>query len=1111
MRANDKFGLGYGDYRYGSILSYENKILQSVFMNKVSNLEDTSVNDRYADGMHAIPSLMTGNYMPSKPDVEIDYSKFTYGPKQTSVDESDSKSSEYASCESDSRVEITTSMPAPVENAPKVVCEPKVWIDAPIIEEYESDSDNDSVSNVQKDKEKPSFAFTDSVKHVKPSRENVKETGAPNHGPKIKKHDRNDKQAELIKSKNKVTGQRVNRPVWNNVQRVNHQNKLEGIKREYSNARNPQQNRVAERKNRTLIEAAKTMVLVTKPQNKTPYELLTGKQPIISYLRPFGCYVTILNTIDQLGKFDGKSDLGFLVGYSLNNKAFKVNNLETKRDDENLHVNFLENKPNVAGKGHAWIFNLDYLTNFMNYKLVLVENQANKFAGPKEANNSAGTQANDDQSANSKEIDLHEEHFVLPIWSAYTTTVKSSREKIKKNTDFKTCEKPDIYASPSEEIFTDSSYDDEGVTRSKVNKNSEAHALMKVRLMLCKRNCCSSTFKRIEAIRIFLAFASYMGFIVYQMDIKSAFLYGTIDEEVYVSQPPGFVDLKFLNKVYKVVKSLYGLHQAPRAWYATSSTLLEKSRYRRGTINKTLFIKHDKKDIMLVQVYVDDIIFGSTKKSWCDEFEELMKNSVKTASTPIETQKPLVKDEEAADVDTASTPIETQKPLVKDEEAADVDVHLYRFNFLVVNIRLLNLLLHWLRELKVNAASLTLTTAKVSAPETKSTESEGFEQIIDFLNVSSVSYALTASPTICTTCIKQFWTTKKVKTINNEVRIQALIDEKKVNIKESSIRHTLKLDNAEEKGILIKVPKPLKGKAQIEQDEEFARQLKAKLNTDINWNAVMEQVTRSERLNDAVMKYQALKRKSLTEAQARKNMIIYLKNMAGFKMNYFKGMTYSEIRPLFEKHFNYNQSFLEEVNKEVTLPVKEVEVEAHKRECENLKKKVTKNQKMNEEAGDLKSHLQIVANDDDDDDVYTEATPLASKMPIVDYKIHFERNKPYFKIIRADGNHMLFLSFGTLLKNFNREDLETLWKLVKKRYGLAKVKSWKLFESVGVHCITFSTTQMVLLVEKRYSLTHFTLEQMLNNVRLEVEEVSEMSLELLRLVRRQLIEGYVSA
>ncbi|GJX66145.1 putative ribonuclease H-like domain-containing protein [Tanacetum coccineum] len=121
---------------------------------------------------------------------------------------------------------------------------------------------------------------------------------------------------------------------------------------------------------------------------------------------------------------------------------------------------------------------------------------------------------------------------------------------------------------------------------------------------------------RIKAIRLFLAYASFMNFLVYQMDVKSAFLYGTIEEEVYVSQPPGFVDPEFPEKVYKVEKALYGLHQAPRAWYETLfSTYLLDNGFYRGQIDKTLFIKRVKDDILLVQVYVDDIIFGSTKKS----------------------------------------------------------------------------------------------------------------------------------------------------------------------------------------------------------------------------------------------------------------------------------------------------------------------------------------------------------------------------------------------------------------------------------------------------------------------------------------------------------------
>nr|GEX86120.1 hypothetical protein [Tanacetum cinerariifolium] len=201
-------------------------------------------------------------------------------------------------------------------------------------------------------------------------------------------------------------------------------------------------------------------------------------------------------------------------------------------------------------------------------------------------------------------------------------------------------------------------------------------------------------------------------------------------------------------------------------------------------------------------------------------------------------------------------------------------------------------------------------------------------------------------------------------------------------------------------------------------------------------------------------------------------------------------------------------------------------------------------QKLDEELEELKTHLQIIPNDEDD--VYTEATPLALKVPVVNYQIHTEHNKPYYKIIRADGTHQLYLSFISLLRNFEREDLEMLWKIVQARfsslepknfsddfllntlkimfkipdvkaiiwksqsgiYGLAKVKSWKLLESCGVHIITFTTTQMILLVKRRYHLTRFTLDQMLNNVRLEVEEESEVSLELLRFVRRQQQEGY---
>nr|GFA75953.1 retrovirus-related Pol polyprotein from transposon TNT 1-94 [Tanacetum cinerariifolium] len=180
---------------------------------------------------------------------------------------------------------------------------------------------------------------------------------------------------------------------------------LKGIKREFSVPRTPQQNGIAERKNRTLIEAARTLLvdlllpipfwaeavnttcyvqnrlLVTKPHNKTPYELLHGRLPSIGFMRPFGCPVTILNSLDHLGKFQGKVDERFLIGYSVCSKAFRVFNSRTRIVHETLHVNFMENKPNVVGFGLTWLFDINSLTRTMNYHLVIAENQTNSHAG----------------------------------------------------------------------------------------------------------------------------------------------------------------------------------------------------------------------------------------------------------------------------------------------------------------------------------------------------------------------------------------------------------------------------------------------------------------------------------------------------------------------------------------------------------------------------------------------------------------------------------------------------------------------------------------------------------------------------------------------------------
>ncbi|GJX07571.1 putative ribonuclease H-like domain-containing protein [Tanacetum coccineum] len=714
-----------------------------------------------------------------------------------------------------------------------------------------------------------------------------------------------------------------------------------GIKRDYSNPRTPQQNGVAERKNRTLIEAARTMladsllptmfwaeavntacyvlnrVLVTKPHNKTPYELLTGEVPSISYFKPFGCHVTILNTSDPLGKFDGKSDEGYIVGYSTHGRAYRVYNLASHRIEETMNLNFLENKPNIQGTGQAWYFDLDYLTDSLNYSR---SSSTNLSAGTQAtASTYAGSQDHDDSDS-----DDEQDVIIIPSYptTSFVNAAKSTNDQVspsvtpssvkdqaekdaltelqrqaqagmnlsktfsvsaerspptspvsaeafnfagrtinsagrKSNSagrsqddlggpslrfptpsELESSDLHDgskIYNYPDSGIFTSSSYDDEYTgpdvtnmkstidvnptattrihnvhspsliignvsspvqTRSQLKeKKQSASAFVSyiqhqrrnnhIDFQLCMFACFLSQMEpasvdqalnnpdwveamqeemqqfknqqvwvlvelpkgkraigtkwilknkrdargivcrnkarlvaqghrqeegidytevfapvaRVEAIRLFLAFASFMGFMVYQMDVKSAFLNGKIEEEVYVTQPKGFVDPQHPKKVYKVVKALYGLHQAPRAWYATLSSFLLKNGYRRGTIDQTLFLKKNAKDIILVQVYVDDIIFGSTRQDWSDEFESLMQSEFEMSSMGQLTfflglqvdqrkdgifihQQKYVQDIltkfDMVDNKAASTPFEP--PKLKDNSSSDaaVNVHYYR-------------------------------------------------------------------------------------------------------------------------------------------------------------------------------------------------------------------------------------------------------------------------------------------------------------------------------------------------------------------------------------------------------------------------------------------------
>nr|GEW04766.1 retrovirus-related Pol polyprotein from transposon TNT 1-94 [Tanacetum cinerariifolium] len=481
-------------------------------------------------------------------------------------------------------------------------------------------------------------------------------------------------------------------------------------------SRTPQQNGIAERKNRALIEAAKTMladlllpipfwaeavnttfyvqnrVLVTKPHNKTPYELLLARSPSLGFMRPFGCPVTILNTLDPLRKFDGKANEGFLVGYFVNCKEFRVFNCRTRIVQETLHIIFLENKPNVAGIRPKYLFDIDTLTTSMNYQPVITGNQPNDNASIKVNLDADPKNTDDDVADDAFEVKENENDVHVFANESAKTDKKKHDEMAKRDDKGKSLVDlitgvRDLRAEFEEfsfnstnrlnavsELVNAAGPNPTNSTNSfntaspyviwkklfiqmmkKMNKKDEREIVIKNKARLVTQGHTQeegidydevfTPIARIKAIRLFLVYASFMGFMVYQMDVKSAFLYETIKKEVYVCQPLGFEDPDYLDKVY-----------------------------------------------------VDDIIFGSTNKELCIAFEKLMKDKFQMSSMGELTfflglqvkQKEdgiFISQNKYVDeilrkfgftyVKSASTLIETEKLLLKDPNGEDVDVHIY--------------------------------------------------------------------------------------------------------------------------------------------------------------------------------------------------------------------------------------------------------------------------------------------------------------------------------------------------------------------------------------------------------------------------------------------------
>nr|GEX86793.1 ribonuclease H-like domain-containing protein [Tanacetum cinerariifolium] len=562
---------------------------------------------------------------------------------------------------------------------------------------------------------------------------------------------------------------------------------------------------------------------------------------------------------------------------------------------------------------------------------------------------------------------------------------------------------------------------------------------------------------RIEAIQLFLAYSSFMGFMLYQMDVKSDFLYRTI-KEVYVCQRSGFEDPDYPDKqkdngifisqdkyVARILRK-FGLTDGKSASTPidTEKPLLKDPEGVDVDVHiYRLIITAISSKLMLFGLTKDDvhlILLDDADGIDClpneEIFDELARMGYEKPSTKLTFYKGMVRNMDSpskflmypqflqvminVQVDDLSahntkytSPVLTQKvfanmrrigkgfsgvetllfdAMLKDAnleedkiaQALNITKLKQRVRKLEKKRRTKGCIQTWGKIADLDAdEDVSLVDVDAKVEDTDETEPAKVEEVLEVVTVAKLMTKVVTTAALITTA------TQVPKASALRRRTGVIIQDPEETAAALVIVHSKVKSKDKGKGILIEEPKPLKVQARIDMDKEFTRQLEAELNENINWNDVMKQVKRREKQDNIVMRYQALKRKPLTEAQARKNMMIYLKNMAGFKMDFFKQ-------------------------------------EGSKRKGKNLEQDTAKKQRIYEDVEELKIRLQIVANDDDD--VYIEATPLASKVPVIDYQIYHENNKPYYKIIKADGTYKLFLSFTALLKNL----IEKTWKLFER-------------------------------------------------------------------------------
>ncbi|KAL5551357.1 hypothetical protein UlMin_001533 [Ulmus minor] len=381
-------------------------------------------------------------------------------------------------------------------------------------------------------------------------------------------------------------------------------------------------------------------------------------------------------TIDDLGKFDSKSDVGIFLGYSSSSKSYRVYNRRTLVVEESMHIVFDESNP------------------FSSEKVVICDDD--DAAPNSQTNENASTMAAPKPPQDELQV-LDQPVSILDKTVAVSDVGQQpvlGQQPLIIGNDFEGGNSSSLPKDLKNKV-------DEGgiVTRNKARLVAKGYNQE-------EGIDYEETFApvaRLEAIRILLAFACYHEFVLFQMDVKSAFLNGFILEEVFVEQPPGFESFDSPNHVYKLKKALYGLKQAPRAWYDRLSKFLLKNEFEMGKVDKTLFIKTKDKDILLVQIYVDDIIFGATNKSLCEDFAKCMHDEfemsmmgeltyflglqIKQSKEGIFLNqskyiKDLLKRFGMENSKAASTPMSSTIKLDKDESGVSVDITKYRESLL---------------------------------------------------------------------------------------------------------------------------------------------------------------------------------------------------------------------------------------------------------------------------------------------------------------------------------------------------------------------------------------------------------------------------------------------